>query len=135
MRLAQTELQRDARVGLPWMDMEHAELARCVDDLCRAAESGDQVYRLAYLIDRLAACARGHFIAEERAMERSNYPDAEAHRLSHKVLLQELELLRSAVGDGYVKLSGASAAHLRAWVALHCQRMDVDLAAHLAREP
>jgi hemerythrin-like metal-binding protein len=49
-------------------------------------ESREDIYRI---IDDIIAFTRLHFATEERLMVRSGYPEIEAHRDKHKLLIDE----------------------------------------------
>ncbi len=80
--------------GVEDIDRQHRELfARIAAllDATRTRRSGEEVLRL---MEYLGSYAVDHFAAEEREMDRTEYPQAEGHRLEHRQFVKELEVLR-----------------------------------------
>lgn len=80
--------------GVPEIDRQHREIFARVGELLdstRQRRSREEVVRT---VDYLAGYAVEHFAAEEREMERSRYPRAEAHRQEHRQFQKELAALR-----------------------------------------
>ncbi len=80
--------------GVDVIDAQHRELFARLGALLEAARnrrSKDEVLRL---VEFLGEYVVQHFGDEEREMSRTAYPKAEAHRLEHRQLVKELEVLR-----------------------------------------
>jgi len=80
--------------GVDDIDRQHREIFARVGALLDAARNHRSKEEVLRMVDFLGGYAVEHFAAEEREMERSGYPKAEAHRLEHRQFAKELEVLR-----------------------------------------
>ncbi len=88
------ELDPILLTGVDDIDAQHREIFARVNALLEATRnrrSKDEVLRL---VEFLGEYVVQHFGEEEREMARTAYPKAEAHRLEHRQLVKELEVLR-----------------------------------------
>lgn len=80
--------------GVDEIDRQHRELFRRIGELLDAAKSRRSREEVLRTMEFLGTFVVEHFGAEEREMERTAYPKAEAHRQEHRQLVKELEGLR-----------------------------------------
>ncbi len=80
--------------GVEDIDRQHRELFERVATLLEATRSRRSKEEVLRMIEYLGGYAVDHFAAEEREMDRTEYPRAEAHRLEHRHFVKELEILR-----------------------------------------
>ena len=80
--------------GVDEIDRQHRELFSRVRDLHDATRNRRGREAVLRTMEFLAIYAVDHFGVEEREMDRTAYPKAEAHRLEHRQFLKELEALR-----------------------------------------
>lgn len=111
-----------------WLDEEHGKMFDLLHEIHASVQAGENHFRLHYLLDRLVSCTESHFAEEERNMLQLGYPNYEKHRLQHKVLLNEIQLLQTAYREDYVSLSSEALAHMQSWLTNHIAGMDADLA-------
>ncbi len=76
------------------IDRQHRELFERVGTLLDGAKDKRSPEEVVRMLEFLGGYAIDHFATEERAMERTGYPEIEAHRLEHRHFVQELEILR-----------------------------------------
>ncbi len=80
--------------GVDDIDRQHREMFERVDALLEATRNRRSKEEVLRMMEYLGRYAVEHFDAEEREMERTAYPRAEAHRLEHRQFVKELEVLR-----------------------------------------
>ena len=123
-----TVLWSDAlSLDLDFMDETHREFI----DLLAAIEVADD--------ERVVACfaamiehTEGHFGAEDRWMQDTQFSSSNCHSMQHNVILQVLrEGLRRGREEGDLVLLRDLARELGVWFTQHAQSMDAALALHL----
>ncbi len=80
--------------GVEDIDRQHRELFERVATLLEATRSRRSKEEVLRMVEYLGSYAVDHFAAEEREMDRTEYPRAEPHRLEHRQFVKELEILR-----------------------------------------
>lgn len=85
----------DFKLGLPAVDSDHRDLVDICNEYIAAALTGAPHQMLSEILDRMIKRTRTHFEAEERMMDRHNYPDLASHKVEHDRLLTQAETLKS----------------------------------------
>ncbi len=80
--------------GVEDIDRQHRELFERIGALLEATKARRSKEEVLRMMEYLGVYAVEHFAAEEREMDRTAYPRAEAHRLEHRQFVRELEILR-----------------------------------------
>jgi hemerythrin len=80
--------------GVDEVDRQHREMFARVGALLEASRNHRSKEEVLRMVEYLGTYAVEHFAAEERQMERTGYPKAEAHRQEHRQFAKELEVLR-----------------------------------------
>ena len=80
--------------GVDDIDRQHREVFARVGALLDATRSRRSKEEVLRMMEYLGEYAVEHFAAEEREMDRTEYPRAEAHRLEHRQFVRELGVLR-----------------------------------------
>ncbi len=80
--------------GVDEIDRYHRELFARVNDLLHATRDRRSREVVVRTMEFLDVYVLDHFAAEEREMDRTEYPKAEAHKLEHRQFVKELEALR-----------------------------------------
>jgi hemerythrin len=80
--------------GIDDIDRQHRELFARIGALLDAARDRRSKEEVLRTMEYLGEYAVDHFAAEEREMDRTEYPRAEGHRLEHRQFVKELEVLR-----------------------------------------
>lgn len=82
------------QLGLPAIDKDHREMVEQCNHYLVAVDQGASLAELAGLLDRLILRTKAHFIAEERLLDRHDYPGLALHKADHDRLLVQAEALR-----------------------------------------
>ncbi len=80
--------------GVEDIDRQHREVFARVAALLEASRNRRSSEEVLRLMEYLGSYALEHFASEEREMDRTRYPRADAHRLEHRQFVKELEVLR-----------------------------------------
>jgi diguanylate cyclase (GGDEF)-like protein/hemerythrin-like metal-binding protein/PAS domain S-box-containing protein len=120
------------RTGLASMDQAHDELANLVTGVGQAMDAGADRAQLLQKLDEMTALSSRHFREEDQWMAQFNYPDAEAHVLAHRQLLEELAVLKSGLCDGN---DSSLPQMLKDWIVIHIGAFDGPLAQYIADHP
>lgn len=119
----------DLKTGIQQIDEQHQTLARITNKLHQAIkQKQDQAY-IDELMGQLANYIRIHFSVEESLMRSLNYPDYEAHKQSHKALLDQCLEIKSNVQCGKTTLLELLE-FLGPWFAKHIQTADHGYSEH-----
>jgi hemerythrin-like metal-binding protein len=121
-------------LGMPEMDVPHADLLSRADDLAAAARSR-QARKATSLLDGLIEATALHFAQEDEWMDRTAYPDRVAHRTAHDLFLQDLHASAMELRAAGVTLRVADWAcgRLQQWLRFHMEKNDRPLARHMER--
>jgi hemerythrin len=134
--LVLVSFDQSLETGDPEIDAQHRELFARIAQLLEVARDRRARAEVARLLTFLGDYVVQHFDAEERLMEASGYPEAEAHRAEHRELV-------AAYGRLYqeFKAEGPSLQFLvrfenriTAWLREHIHCTDRSLADFLQRE-
>ena len=85
--------------GVPEIDKQHERLVSMLNGLTDAVkhnEPRDEIYRI---MDDVISYSSMHFATEEKLMAEFDYPEIEAHKKKHKLLIQEAVHLRKKLKD------------------------------------
>lgn len=118
------------RLGVPEIDQQHAELVNMLNRINDAVKNNAPHETLSQMFDDLVAYTDFHFRSEEYLMDESGFPDSEAHKKEHRLLVEESHYLKERLIDGSELLALQS---LKDWVLAHIQFMDRRVAEHLLR--
>lgn len=128
--MAIVDLERIPQVSLPFMNDDHREEARLLNDLCDAVRGHQQgrvpVEAVLRRLEALFEHTREHFGREEDAMRRVEFPAYPMHKGEHDRVLEELEAEEvhfRETGDTGRLWAYASEA-VPAWFVAHIQSMD-----------
>ncbi len=118
-------------LGVGKMDIEHRALSELFDEFARCIRESPQ--NADGIVQRAIALANAHFEHEEELIARTNYPNAEDHKLRHRNLRLQLTTL---VGDtlGYENHNPVTLENLdimRSLLEEHIDGPDRALAAHV----
>lgn len=96
----QLEWNKGLSTGVPWQDKQHKELFRRINKLLDAMNVGlgkEEVVRLFQFLDEYIVV---HFAAEEREMDRTNYPGTVEHLREHTVFIDDMARLKDDFAKG-----------------------------------
>jgi hemerythrin len=114
----------DYSVHVEAIDKQHQELIGILNRLFVAVSEQESVAGIEYILDELVKYTQFHFELEEGLMQRANYPEFEAHRQTHKKLIQQLSELRDKVERGEEHLYFEILGFVKDWLRGHI--LDVD---------
>ena len=72
------------------IDSEHKIFLGLIIDINKEVNGGCDPQRIKRLLSEVTEYAKFHFVSEENIMEEIDYPELEAHRISHRRLLSKL---------------------------------------------
>ncbi len=108
------------RIGIPDIDSDHRNLALLFNELftaCAVGAGGDIIGKAAQAV---IALTEKHFVREERFLETAAYPDLEAQRREHAILLRQLHsFLTQLTADGTPGVDVDLLGFLRDWAIRH----------------
>jgi hemerythrin-like metal-binding protein len=87
-------------INVDEIDNQHQEMLGLVNNLHSSVESRTDKNILKKMLAELVVYTRMHFATEEQLMEQHDYPHHIEHKNEHRLLLQHLEFLLSAVSIG-----------------------------------
>jgi hemerythrin len=120
----------DLLVGVEAIDSDHQKLFELMNRLLASPSHGEAAVSQA--IGDLSSYTKRHFTAEIASMERTAYPEQNAHAYEHEHLIFQLENIMDRL-----MMSGAAAVDselsnlLRDWLCNHIMTFDVKYAAFL----
>jgi hemerythrin len=123
--------------GIDDIDRQHREVFARVGALLDATRSRRSKEEVLRMMEYLGEYSVEHFASEEREMERTEYPRAEAHRLEHRQFLKEIEVLRQELAtEGPSVLFVIRVGNrVTEWLREHVYRTDKILAEWLRDRP
>lgn len=129
MTVSRIEWTDEFKLGLPAIDADHKELLEVCNQFLDAVQAGEPVSALATILDRMILRTRAHFLAEERMLDRHNYPGLVVHKAEHERLLLQAEILKArytdtAQAEEIRHLTMETADFLQTWLLDHIRTND-----------
>lgn len=96
------------KVDQPSIDAQHEGIFGLAMEIADTWHKHGQLNYIRELTGRLAKVLEGHFRYEERQLEEVGYPKLEEHKAEHKMMLDELQVIRgrlNAMGDGTAQMA------------------------------
>ena len=119
-------------VGEKQIDDEHRYLFELINEFYDGYMEDRDRARVLALFNRLVEYAQRHFTNEEALMQRSGYPDFDAHRGRHEKLFEQVFALNARLQDRAVNPTHDTVQFLKTWLSDHIMLQDLVLGAHLA---
>lgn len=108
-------------VQIESVDNQHRELVNIINRLFVMVFIRESDKTISETLDRLIRFTETHFELEERLMQQAKYPDFKAHKLEHRILMEELDGLgmkyRGEKHPTYFEMLSA----LKRWLGRHIQ--------------
>ncbi|RAU23973.1 hemerythrin [Paramagnetospirillum kuznetsovii] len=111
------------------IDADHRRMMELIA-LLETAAGGGEAAGIRQVLAELAQLCRDHFIREEALQARIGFPDREAHRTAHEMLLKRLDAVISHYDDGdaeirsgIIRTLGDS---LATWLISHITNSDME---------
>ena len=118
-------------VNVREMDDQHQRMLELVNNLHTVVESCIDKSELKDMLAELVEFTRVHFSAEERLMEKYEYPDFLKHRHEHELLLRHMDHLVAAVSSGKYPTFYSDYDVSTDWALIHIAESDKALGAFL----
>ena len=106
------------------MDAQHKKLFDLVNELHRAMGTGHGKDIAGDVLKRLVDYTVNHFSAEEKLMEKHNYPGLTAHRAEHKALTEKVIAIKKEFEAGATNVTPQLLTFLQQWLKNHIQTVD-----------
>ncbi|MCR6632227.1 MAG: bacteriohemerythrin [Magnetospirillum sp.] len=129
MDISRIEWSDEFKLGLPAIDAEHKDLLEACNQFIEAARANAPIGTLAGILENMILRTRAHFVAEERMLDRHDYPGLLAHKAEHDRLLAQAETLKAryqdvSQEDELRNLTGETATFLQTWLLDHIRTND-----------
>ena len=111
-------------VKVKQFDEQHKKLVDMLNQLFDAMKAGKGSQVLGDILKQLITYTQTHFAAEERLLKQYAYPDFEAHKKEHNVLVMQVLDIQKQLGDGKAVLTQNVMNFLRDWLSRHIQGDD-----------
>jgi hemerythrin len=115
---------------VPSIDVQHHKLVDMLNALHDGMVSGTGKEKLAPLLDGLIQYTATHFAHEEEYFAQYAYPDAEAHTLEHKKLVQQVLAFKEKFDSGRANLNMELMIFLKDWLIHHILGSDKGYSRH-----
>jgi hemerythrin-like metal-binding protein len=96
------------KVDQPQIDAQHEAIFNIAMEVAETWHKHGDVGRLKALTEKLANVLAGHFRYEEKLLSVVGYPNLDEHKAEHKVMLDELKLIRDRLdrmGSGTAQMA------------------------------
>ena len=123
MQSQHIEWEDHYQTGIDFVDAQHRELFRIINDLHAATLEGATIEALQRALRRLRRYALEHFAEEEGLMERVQYPGLDAHRSRHAIFIENVQRFEKSLEDK-TQLKASVLNFLRDWVRGHIRGTD-----------
>jgi hemerythrin len=112
-------------------DEQHQQLFALINDLYDAmvARQGDQVTK--QIVEDLMELSKLHFRTEESLLEKTAYPELEAHRAHHREFLKRVEQFQRDQANGKALEPRFVANRFMMWWTRHARQIDQKYSNHL----
>ena len=111
-------------VDTPGIDAQHKKLFDLINSLHAAMIQGKGKEVLGQILDGLVDYTKVHFAAEERMLEKINYPDLSAHVAEHDVFIRKAYALQTDYRNGKLALTLPTMDFLKGWLINHIMKTD-----------
>jgi len=129
-RMSLIQWKEEFKLGVAAMDREHLGLIKAMNDVHELAEQKADKDTVNDAIVELANLTVAHFEAEERHMEKMDYPDLSRHKHIHKTMLSEIGKHHETFLEGDGSVDPAFFKFLVHWLSAHICHIDRKYAMH-----
>ncbi len=130
--MIEVEWNRKFEVGHERIDFEHKIFLNLIRDASKLPQTGATRKRVLMHLNEVKQYAVFHFTSEENIMFDVDYPDIEAHKKEHSMLLALFDSRVYEYRAQHIELDEV-VAFLFEWFALHTTQVDTRLAAYIAQ--
>lgn len=122
-------------VGNRMMDDDHRRLVALINEVAECVVASANAATVCDAIARLIDATEEHFAREEAIMRETGDPNAIVHARDHGVLLTQVKILATLIGDGTLEVSVDLLRFFRGWLVKHIGNADRVLIQHVASIP
>lgn len=119
-------------VNITAIDDQHRELVNILNRLFVAVSRREGDKAIAGILDALTSYTETHFALEERLMKLANYPDFDAHKAEHTLLLDRLNQMCKKYLLEEKPIYFEMLSFLKTWLKEHIQGVDTKYSSALA---
>jgi hemerythrin len=111
--------------GIPLIDEQHKELINLTNKLFEACLQGDQTAQVFKdTVRGVADYINYHFSAEEKMLERINYPELKEHKKQHAILAKQVLKNIRLFEEGRKFIPNSFVRAMKDWILTHIAVMD-----------
>jgi hemerythrin len=118
-------------VGVKEIDDQHKILIGLINDLHDGMKVGKGKEVMGGVLNELMRYTVFHFGYGEKILEKNSYPDIDAHKKLHKVLIEQVNKIKSDYDTGNKVLSMEVMSFLKDWLSNHIMGTDKKYTSHL----
>ncbi len=122
--MAFIEWSDDMSVGVEVLDDDHRVIILLLNELYEAMVEGEGRAAMGFILDSLVNYTTIHFEREEKAFEKTDYPDIEAHKRLHKTLIKQVLDIQEKHNNSIFLMSMEVLDFLKRWLLDHIQGTD-----------
>ncbi len=111
-------------VGVEQFDNEHRKLVELINRMFVIVRDKDDIMAVSDAVGRLIDYTEFHFASEEDALEKSDFPDIEAHKKLHEDLKQQVIALQQRIMTDKESVRVEVYSFLRGWLITHILEED-----------
>ncbi len=106
-------------VGIESIDDQHKKLVELLNQLASAMAEGKGKTVMEPVLTKLIEYTIFHFNEEEKYFDQIDYPDAEAHRIEHLKLIEDVKGFKSDFDNGNTGITIDLMRFLKEWLINH----------------
>ena len=118
-------------VGVKSLDLDHQKLLTLLNQFNTAYEYAMSEEFERQALKELTDYTQYHFDREEKLMEENEYPDLEAHKAQHQIMINEINRLEKKYGEQGHDAFEEVSEFLKNWLIKHINGTDKQYTAHL----
>lgn len=118
--------KEDLSVGVGWIDLQHQELVKRLNNLYEAMNKGQGQEEIKRLVGFLEKYTVDHFNKEEREMVATKYPQYRPHKEEHQFFVKKVGALKKKIHEEGVSLTLTLKVQswMKGWLLKHIQKTD-----------
>ena len=118
-------------VGIAAMDEQHKKLFVLINSLNQAMSEGKGRELVGQVLNEMVDYTSKHFTAEEKLMEKYDYPGLTEQKNEHKAFIQKVDQMQQDAKSKNLTISIEVSQFLRRWITDHIMGMDKNYGSYL----
>jgi hemerythrin len=111
-------------VGVIAMDNQHKKIFDLINQLHTAMSTGKGKEVIGNVLDEMLEYTQTHFTAEEKLLEKHNYPKLAEQKKEHAFFIQKVNEMKQKMHAGSLTLSLETSVFLKDWLSHHISGLD-----------